>query len=91
MHCAGADMGESKGRVIMVIEYVDRDLGVSALMVDGEDVELMTPKKREWVLNRVMERIDQRYLECVLESIVHMYGEVDVTEDGEGTVYRTEL
>ena len=75
----------------MVIEYVDRDLGVSALMVDGEDVELMTPKKREWVLNRVMERIDQRYLECVLESIVHMYGEVDVTEDGEGTVYRTEL
>ena len=75
----------------MVIEYVDRDLGVSALMVDGEDVELMTPKKREWVLNRVMERIDQRYLECVLESIVHMYGEVDVTEDREGTVYRTEL
>lgn len=75
----------------MVIEYVDRDLGVSALMVDGEDVELMTPKKREWVLKRVMEKIDQRYLECVLESIVHMYGDVDVTEDGEGTVYRTEI
>lgn len=75
----------------MVIEYVDRDLGVSALMVDGEDIELMTPKKREWVLKRVMEKIDQRYLECVLESIVHMYGEVDVTEDGEGTVYRTEI
>ena len=77
--------------MIMVIEYVDRDLGVSALMVDGEDIELMTPKKREWVLKRVMEKIDQRYLECVLESIVHMYGEVDVTEDGEGTVYRTEI
>ena len=77
--------------MIMVIEYVDRDLGVSALMVDGEDIELMTPKKREWVLKRVMERIDQRYLECVLESIVHMYGDVDVTEDGEGTVYRTEI
>ena len=91
MHCAGADMGESKGRVVMVIEYVDRELGVSALMVDGEDIELMTPKKREWVLKRVMEKIDQRYLECVLESIVHMYGEVDVTEDGEGTVYRTEI
>ena len=75
----------------MVIEYVDRDLGVSALMVDGEDIELMTPKKREWVLRRVMEKIDQRYLECVLESIVHMHGEVDVTEDGEGTVYRTEI
>ena len=75
----------------MVIEYVDRELGVSALMVDGEDIELMTPKKREWVLGRVMEKIDQRYLECVLESIVHMYGEVDVTEDGEGTVYRTEI
>ena len=75
----------------MVIEYVDRDLGVSALMVDGEDIELMTPKKREWVLRRVMEKIDQRYLECVLESIVHMYGEVDVTEDGEGTIYRTEI
>ena len=60
-------------------------------MVDGEDIELMTPKKREWVLKRVMEKIDQRYLECVLESIVHMYGEVDVTEDGEGTVYRTEI
>ena len=84
-------MGESKGRVVMVIEYVDRELGVSALMVDGEDIELMTPKKREWVLKRVMEKIDQRYLECVLESIVHMYGEVDVTEDGEGTVYRTEI
>ena len=77
--------------MIMVIEYVDRDLGVSALMVDGEDIELMTPKKREWVLKRVMEKIDQRYLECVLESIVHMYGEVNVTEDGEGTVYRTEI
>lgn len=77
--------------MIMVIEYVDRDLGVSALMVDGEDIELMTPKKREWVLKRVMEKIDQRYLECVLESIVHMYGDVDVTEDGEGTVYRTEI
>ena len=77
--------------MIMVIEYVDRDLGVSALMVDGEDIELMTPKKREWVLRRVMEKIDQRYLECVLESIVHMYGEVGVTEDGEGTVYRTEI
>ena len=84
-------MGQLKGRVIMVIEYVDRDLGVSALMVDGEDIELMTPKKREWVLRRVMEKIDQRYLECVLESIVHMYGEVDVTEDGEGTIYRTEI
>ena len=77
--------------MIMVLEYVDRDLGVSALMVDGEDIELMTPKKREWVLRRVMEKIDQRYLECVLESIVHMYGEVDVTEDGEGTIYRTEI
>ena len=84
-------MGEPKGQVVMVIEYVDRELGVSALMVDGEDIELMTPKKREWVLRRVMEKIDQRYLECVLESIVHMYGEVDVTEDGEGTVYRTEI
>ena len=31
----------------MKIEYIDRDLGVSALMVDGEDIELMTPKKRE--------------------------------------------
>ena len=75
----------------MVIEYVDRDLGVSALMVDGEDVELMTPEKREKTLKRVMERIDHRYLECILESIVHMYGEVDVTEDGEGTIYRTEI
>ena len=60
-------------------------------MVDGEDIELMTAQKREKVLREVMERIDQRYLECVLESIVHMYGEVDVTEDGEGTVYRTEI
>jgi hypothetical protein len=60
-------------------------------MVDGEDIELMTAQRREKVLRQVMERIDQRYLECVLESIVHMYGEVDVTEDGEGTVYRTEL
>lgn len=75
----------------MKIEYIDRDLGVSALMVDGEDVELMTAQKREKVLRQVMERIDQRYLECVLESIVHMYGEVGVTEDGEGTVYRTEI
>ena len=75
----------------MKIEYIDRDLGVSALMVDGEDVELMTAQRREKVLRQVMERIDQRYLECVLESIVHMYGEVDVTEDGEGTVYRVEL
>lgn len=75
----------------MVIEYVDRDLGVSALMVDGEDIEMMTAQRREKVLRQVMERIDQRYLECVLESIVHMYGEVDVTEDGEGTVYRTEI
>lgn len=60
-------------------------------MVDGEDIELMTAQRREKVLRQVMERIDQRYLECVLESIVHMYGEVDVTEDGEGTVYRTEI
>lgn len=75
----------------MKIEYIDRDLGVSALMVDGEDVELMTAQRREKVLRQVMERIDQRYLECVLESIVHMYGEVDVTEDGEGTVYRVEI
>ena len=75
----------------MKIEYIDRDLGVSALMVDGEDIELMTAQRREKVLRQVMERIDQRYLECVLESIVHMYGEVDVTEDGEGTVYRVEI
>lgn len=75
----------------MRIEYIDKDLGVSALMVDGEDIELMTAQRREKVLRQVMERIDQRYLECVLESIVHMYGEVDVTEDGEGTVYRTEI
>lgn len=75
----------------MRIEYIDRDLGVSALMVDGEDIELMTAQRREKVLKQVMERIDQRYLECVLESIVHMYGDVDVTEDGEGTVYRVEL
>lgn len=75
----------------MRIEYIDKDLGVSALMVDGEDVELITAQRREKVLRQVMERIDQRYLECVLESIVHMYGEVDVTEDGEGTVYRVEL
>ena len=75
----------------MRIEDIERELGVSELLVDGEDVELMTPKKREWVLKRVMEKIDHRYLECVLESIVHMYGDVDVTEDGEGTVFRTEL
>ena len=75
----------------MRIEYIDRDLGVPALMVDGEDIELMTAQRREKVLKQVMKRIDQRYLECVLESIVHMYGEVDVTEDGEGTVYRTEI
>ena len=43
------------------------------------------------MLKRVMEKIDQRYLECVLESVVNMYGDVDVTEDGEGTVYRTEI
>lgn len=75
----------------MRIEYIDKDLGVSALMVDGEDIELMTAQRREKVLRQVMEKIDQLYLECVLESIVHMYGEVDVTEDGEGTVYRVEL
>ena len=75
----------------MRIEDIERELGVSELLVDGEDVELMTPEKRERTLKRVMEKIDQRYLECVLESIVHMYGEVDVPEDGEGTVYRTEI
>lgn len=75
----------------MRIEDIERELGVSELLVDGEDVELMTPKKREWVLKRVMEKIDQRYLECVLESIVHMYGEVDVTEESRTVVHRMEI
>ena len=75
----------------MRIEDIERELGVSELLVDGEDVELMTPEKREKTLKRVMEKIDHRYLECVLESIVHMYGEVSVEEDCRTVVHRMEL
>ena len=75
----------------MRIEDIERDLGGSELLVDGEDVELMTPEKREKTLKRVMEKIDHRYLECVLESIVHMYGEVSVEEDSRTVVHRMEI
>lgn len=57
----------------MEIVYKQDWSGVT-LFVDGEDTETMSIKKREWVLNAVMERIDNRHFETVLTALAKEHG-----------------
>lgn len=47
------------------------------LLVDGEDTETMSVKKREWVLSAVMEQIDNRHFETVLMALAKEHGQVE--------------
>ena len=47
------------------------------LLVDGEDTETMSVKKREWVLNAVMEQIDNRHFETVLTALAKEHGQME--------------
>lgn len=47
------------------------------LLVDGEDTETMSVKKREWVLNAVMEQIDNRHFETVLAALAKEHGQME--------------
>lgn len=46
------------------------------LLVDGEDTETMSVKKREWVLNAVMEQIDNRHFETVIAALTKEHGQM---------------
>lgn len=60
----------------MEIVYKQDWSGVQ-LLVDGEDTETMSVKKREWVLNAVMEQIDNRHFETVLTAITKEHGQME--------------
>jgi hypothetical protein len=57
----------------MEIVYKEDWNGVQ-LLVDGEDTETMSIKKREWVLNSIMEQIDTRHFETILMALAKEHG-----------------
>jgi hypothetical protein len=73
----------------MKIEFIRKDLHAPALTVDGEDIELMTPQRRQWVLEKAMKSIDHRYLEAILMALADKYGDAEVTDDS--LIYSLEL
>jgi hypothetical protein len=54
------------------------------VLVDGEDTELMSPQRREWIMKKLLEAIDHRYLEVVASAICEKYG--DITQDDEDVI-----
>lgn len=52
-----------------------------SILVDGEDTELMTPQHREWVMRKLLQKLDHRYLETVVGAIADKYGDVMSGED----------
>lgn len=60
----------------MEIVYTETQDGVG-LFVDGEDTETMSVKKREWVLNAVVEQIDSRHFETVLTALAKEHGQME--------------
>lgn len=73
----------------MKIEFITKDLHTPALTVDGEDIELMTPQRRQQVLEKAMKSIDHRYLEAILMALVDKYGDAEVADDS--LIYSLEL
>lgn len=52
-----------------------------SILVDGEDTELMSPQRREWVMKQLIQKLDHRYLETVVGAIADKYGDVMCEED----------
>lgn len=61
------------------------------LLVDGEDTETMGIKKREWVLNAVMEQIDNRHFETVLTALAKKHGDMEFISWNNGIKWELNL
>jgi hypothetical protein len=61
------------------------------LFVDGEDTETMSIKKREWVLNAVMEQIDNRHFETVLTALAKKHGDMEFISWNNGIKWELNL
>ena len=61
------------------------------LLVDGEDTETMSVKKREWVLNAVMEQIDTRHFETVLTALAKKHGKMEFISWNNGIKWELNL
>jgi hypothetical protein len=61
------------------------------LLVDGEDTETMSIKKREWVLNAVMEQIDNRHFETVLTALAKKHGDMEFISWNNGIKWELNL
>lgn len=59
----------------------------STVLVDGEDTELMSPQRRQWIMKKVMEKLDHRYLETVVGAIADKYGDLLFDDYMEADIY----
>ena len=62
-----------------------------ALLVDGEDTELMSPQRRELIMRKVMERLDHRYLETIVGAVADKYGDLICDDDIGADIYLHEV
>lgn len=65
----------------MKIELRVHGCGGRSILVDGEDTELMSPKRRTWIMQRLMVHLDHRYLETIAGAIADKFGEVMPEDD----------
>lgn len=52
-----------------------------SIVIDGEDSELMSPQRREWVMRKLVQKLDHRYLETVVGAVADKYGDVMCEDD----------
>lgn len=65
----------------MKLEYINNKYGYYGYFVDGENIEFMTPQKREQVLQNILASIDHRMLEGIIVCLVNARGTMDITSE----------